>query len=103
MGGLGGTPLPPRSAGGRGCSPLQVDGVRCASSPSLGRSLQADIHFDLQLLGLWVVMIIINGIARGGSPCVLAPPSLATEERMMCERSTYEGSLDIMDSIDHPK
>ena len=59
------------------------------SSPSLGRSwakIQLIPTFDLQLLGLRVVMNIINGIARGGSPYVPAPPSLAPEERMMCER-----------------
>ena len=28
-------------------------------------------------------MNIINGIARGVSPCVRAPPSLAAEERML--------------------
>ena len=37
-------------------------------------------------------MNIINDTARGGSPyCVRAPPSLATEEQMLWERSTYEG------------
>ena len=35
-------------------------------------------------------MNIINGIARGVSPRVRAPPSLAAEERMLRERSTYE-------------
>ena len=35
----------------------------------------------------------INGIARGVIPCVRAPPSLATEERMLWERSTYEGGV----------
>ena len=34
-------------------------------------------------------MNIINGIARGVSQCVRAPPSLATEERMLWERSTH--------------
>ena len=29
----------------------------------------------------------------GGSPCVRAPPSLAAEERMLWERSTYEGGV----------
>ena len=35
-------------------------------------------------------MNIIIGIARGFSSCVRAPPSLAAEERMVWERSTYE-------------
>ena len=38
-------------------------------------------------------MNIINGIARGVSPRVRAPPSLATEERMLWERSTYESGV----------
>ena len=47
--------------------------------------------FDLQLLhGL---VDIINGTARGCSPCVRAPPSLAPDERMLWERSTYEGGV----------
>ena len=49
--------------------------------------------FDLLLLGLWGVMNIINSIARGVSPCVRAPPSLAAEERMLWERSTYESGV----------
>ena len=49
--------------------------------------------FDLRLLALWGVMNIINGIARGVSPCVRAPPSLAAEERMLWERSTYESGV----------
>jgi len=36
---------------------------------------QSNLHFDPQLLGCWVVMNIINGIAKGGSPCVLPPKS----------------------------
>ena len=37
------------------------------------------LHFHLQLLGSWVI------IATGGSPCVLAPPSLApTQYSFMC-------------------
>ena len=28
----------------------------------------------------------INGIARGGSPCVLAPPSLAPEEQVHLQK-----------------
>ena len=65
---------------------LQIGGVRCAISqiwPKFREMLgenPADIHFDLRLLGLWGVMNIINGIARGVSPCVQAPPSLAAEE-----------------------
>ena len=38
-------------------------------------------------------MNIINGIARRVSPCVRAPPSLAAEERMLWERSTYESGV----------
>ena len=38
-------------------------------------------------------MNIINGIAREVSPCVRAPPSLAAEERMLWERSTYESGV----------
>ena len=49
---------------------------------------------DIQLIaGLVGVMNIINSIARGGSPCVRAPPSLAAEERMLWERSTYESGV----------
>ena len=36
---------------------------------------QSNLHFDPQLLGCWVVMNIINGIAKGGSPYVLPPKS----------------------------
>ena len=78
---------------------LQIGGVRCAISQiwpkfreMLGKN-PADIHFDLRLLALWGVMNIINGIARGVSPCVRAPPSLAAEERMLWERSTYESGV----------
>ena len=39
---------------------------------------------------LQVVMNIISDIARRGSPCVLAPPSLAPEEWTLWERNTYE-------------
>ena len=49
--------------------------------------------FDLRLLGFWGVMNIINGIARGVSPRMRAPPSLAAEERMLWERSTYESGV----------
>ena len=38
-------------------------------------------------------MNIINGIARGVSPCERAPPSLAAEERMLWERSIYESGV----------
>ena len=64
---------------------MQIGGVRCAISqisPKFREMLgenPADIHFDLRLLALWGVMNIINGIARGVSQCVRAPPSLATE------------------------
>jgi len=43
--------------------------------------------FDPQLLGFWVVMNIINGIARGGSPCVLTKLSKCgrgTPTKVMC-------------------
>ena len=69
-----------------------------SSSPSLGRSwvrIWLTSTFDLQLLGFWVAMNIINGIARGGSPCVQAPliVSLAPEEQMLWEGSTCEGGV----------
>ena len=35
----------------------------------------------------------MNGIARGVSPCVQDPPSLAAEEQTLWERSTYEGGV----------
>ena len=54
---------------------------------------QSDLQFDPQLLGFWVAMNIINGIARGGSSCALVPPSLATEERTLWERSTCERGM----------
>ena len=78
---------------------MQIGGVRCAISqiwPKF-RECWAKIRltstFDLRLLGLWGIMNIINGIARGVSPCVRAPPSLAAEERMLWERSTYENGV----------
>ena len=73
---------------------MQIGGVRCAISriwPKFREMLgenPADIH-----ICLWGVMNIINGIARGVSPCVRAPPSLAAEERMLWERSTYESGV----------
>jgi len=42
--------------------------------------------FDLQLLGFWVVMNVINGITR----CVFAPPSLTPKEQTLWQRSTYK-------------
>ena len=52
-----------------------------------GVGLQSNIHLPQLLLGSWVVMNIVNGIAsmctRGGSPCALIPPSLAPEEQML--------------------
>ena len=73
---------------------MQIDGVWCASSLKwplfreiLGEN-PADIHLWPPISGLVGVMNILNGIARGGSPCVWAPPSLAAEERMLWERST---------------
>ena len=59
---------------------MVCDGSLLRSSPSLGEVLhgnQSNIHFDPQLLGSWVVMNIINGIAREDSPGALVPPSLA--------------------------
>ena len=53
------------------------------SGPSLGKcwaKIRLKPPLTLRLLGLWGVMNIINGIARGVSPCVWAPPSLAAEE-----------------------
>ena len=35
----------------------------------------------------------LSPIARGVSPCVRAPPSLATEEQMLWERSTDESGV----------
>ena len=78
---------------------LQIGGVRCAISqiwPKFREMLgenRLTSTFDLRLLALWGVMNIINGIARGVSPCVRAPPSLAAEERMLWERSTYESGV----------
>jgi len=47
-----------------------------------------------QLCDFWVVMNIINGIARGGSHVyILAIPSLAPEEWMLWQRSTYESGM----------
>jgi len=66
------------------------------SSPRLGEVLHVNwcnLHFDLQLLGSWVVMNIINSIARMDSPCVLVPPSLAPEEQMLWESSTCKGGM----------
>ena len=64
------------------------------SGPSLGKCWAkirlTDIHPNAGLVG---VMNIINGIARGVFPCVRAPPSLAAEERMLRERSTYESGV----------
>ena len=73
---------------------MQIGGVRCAISQiwpkfkEMLSKIRLTSTFDLRLLGLWGVMNIINGIARGVSPCVRAPPSLAAEERMLWERST---------------
>jgi len=50
------------------------------SSPSLGEVLHenlSNLQFDPQLLGSWLVMNIIYGVTRGGSPCALVPPCLA--------------------------
>ena len=48
---------------------------------------QSNLYFDPRLLGCWVVMNIINGIAREGSLCALVPPSLAPEEQTLWERN----------------
>ena len=58
------------------CRLIVYDVPAVRSAPSLGRSWALTSTFDLRLLGLWVVIDIINSIARRGSPCVLAPPSL---------------------------
>ena len=59
---------------------MQIGSVRCAISQiwpkfreKLGENL-ADIHLWPLIAGLVGVMNIINGIARGFSPCVRAPP-----------------------------
>jgi len=36
---------------------------------------QSDLQFEHELFGFWVVMNIIKGIARGGSPCMRTPSS----------------------------
>ena len=78
---------------------MQIGGVRCAISQiwakfreTLGKN-PADIQLWPPISGLVGIMNIINGIARGVSPCVRAPPSLAPEERMLWERSTYESGV----------
>ena len=63
------------------------------SGPSSWVRIWLTSTFDLRLLDLWGVMNIINSIPSGGSPRVRAPPSLAAEERMLCEGSTYEGGV----------
>ena len=73
-----------------------INGGTVRSGPSLGKcwaKIRLTSTFDFRLLGLWGVMNIINGISRGVSPCVRAPPSLATDERMLWERSTYESGV----------
>ena len=57
------------------------------SSPCL-REVLHENESNLQLLSSLVVMSIINGIARGGSPCALVLPSLAPEKRMLWESNT---------------
>ena len=58
------------------CTHLMVcDVPLLTSSPSL-RISQISTLIPISR----VVMNIINGIARGGSPCALVPPSLAPEE-----------------------
>ena len=75
---------------------MQIDGVWCASSQNwpLVREIPgenpADIHPLISDFWACGVMNIINGITRGASPCVQAPLSLAAEERMLWERSTYK-------------
>ena len=56
-------------------TPMVCDVPLLTSSPSL-RISQISTLIPISR----VVMNIINGIARGGSPCVLVPPSLAPEE-----------------------
>ena len=57
---------------------MHTDGVRCptAQITSMFRGGPSWESFQSPL----VVMIIINGIARGGSPCALVPSKSATEE-----------------------
>jgi len=69
---------------------VHTDGVRCATAQiqsKLGEVLpenQSNLYFDPQLLGSWVVMNIINGIARGGSPCATCPTKSGPEEQTLC-------------------
>jgi len=62
---------------------MHTDGVWCPllrSRPCFREVLpenHSNLHLDRQLL---VVMNIINGIARGGSPCALVPSKSAIEE-----------------------
>ena len=72
------------------CTWIVCDVPLLRSSPSGGEVLhenQSNVHFDPRLLCSWVVMNIINGVARGSSPCALALPSLASEEQTL-ERNT---------------
>jgi len=65
------------------CTLMACDMPLLSSSPSLGEVLhenQSNLHFDPQLLCSWVVMNIINDIARGGSSYTLIPPSLVCAE-----------------------
>ena len=50
------------------CTLMVYDCHHSDPGPCLGAGIRLT---DLQLLGLWVVMNIINSIATGGSPCVL--------------------------------
>jgi len=62
---------------------MHIDGV-CCPTIQIWSKFGEVLHesgltstLDPQLLGFWVVMNMINsGIAAGGSPGLLAPPSL---------------------------
>ena len=77
------------------CTLMVYDVPLIRSSPCLGEVLhenQSNLKFDPQMLGSWVVMNIINGIHRVGSPCTVVSPvsrgvnavERSTSERGMC-------------------
>ena len=55
---------------------MHIAGIRYASEllclEEILHENQFNLHFDLKLLCFWMVINIINSIARGGPPCVLA-------------------------------
>ena len=78
------------------CILMVCDFPLLRSIPSWGEVLhenQSSVHFDPRLLSPWVLMNIINGIARGGSPCALVPPSLLPEEWTPWERKTIKRGM----------